>query len=80
MPDVLPPVAALSPLLFKINNSMVHRGPEGLSDGSAWQQLEAGAIPSRGIIGHITEDAQPDCSGCSGRRGMPMGREGSARF
>jgi len=55
MPDVLPPVAEPIALLFKINNSMVHRGLEGLSDDQTWQQLEGKGNPIAWIIGHITE-------------------------
>ena len=54
MPD-LPAVAEPITLLFKINNSMVSRGLEGLSDDQAWTQLEGKGNPIAWIIGHLTE-------------------------
>src|SRR4051812_4182949 len=55
MPDVLPPVAEPIALLFKINNSMVHRALDGLSDEQVWEQLEGRGNPIAWMIGHITE-------------------------
>jgi len=55
MSDVLPPVAEPIALLFKINNSLVHKALEGLSDDQAWQQLEGKGNPIAWMVGHITE-------------------------
>ncbi len=55
MSDQLPAVAEPLALLFKINNSMVSRGLEGLSDDQAWTQVEGKGNPIAWIIGHLTE-------------------------
>ena len=55
MSDALPPVAEPLALLFKINNSLVHRGFEGLTDDEAWQQIDGKGNPIAWIIGHVTE-------------------------
>ena len=55
MPDVLPPAAEPIALLFKINNSLVHKALEGLSDDHAWEQLQGRGNPIAWMIGHITE-------------------------
>ena len=57
MPDVLPPVAEPVALLFKINNSLVHRGLEGLSDDQAWQQLAETHQSMRAAFAALTADA-----------------------
>jgi uncharacterized damage-inducible protein DinB len=55
MSDVLPAVAGPIALLFQINNSMVTRGLEGLSDEEAWHQLDGKGNPIAWLIGHLTE-------------------------
>ena len=55
MSDTLPPVAEPLALLFKINNSMVRQGLDGLTDDEAWQQLEGQGNPIAWIVGHLTE-------------------------
>jgi hypothetical protein len=55
MSDPLPAVAEPLALLFKINNSMVTRGLDGLSDDEAWYQMEGKGNPIAWIVGHLTE-------------------------
>ena len=55
MSDSLPAVAKPIALLFKINNSMVTRGLDGLSDDEAWYQMEGKGNPVAWIVGHLTE-------------------------
>jgi len=55
MADVLPAAAEPLALQFKINNSMVHRGLDGLSDDQVWQQLNGQGNPIAWIVGHLTE-------------------------
>ncbi|MGC4082860.1 MAG: DinB family protein [Vicinamibacterales bacterium] len=53
--DTLPAVAQPIALLFKINNSMVTRGLEGLADDEAWYQMDGKANPIAWIVGHLAE-------------------------
>lgn len=55
MSETLPAAAQPIALLFKINNSMVTRGLDGLSDDEAWYQMEGKANPLAWMIGHLTE-------------------------
>lgn len=55
MSDTLPVAAQPLALLFKINNSMVTRALEGLTDDEAWHQMEGKANPIAWMIGHLTE-------------------------
>ncbi|MFN7914900.1 MAG: DinB family protein [Vicinamibacterales bacterium] len=55
MSEPLPAAAQPIALLFKINNSMVTRGLEGLSDEDAWYQMEGKANPIAWMLGHLTE-------------------------
>lgn len=51
LPVAVQPIA----LLFTINNAMVTRGLEGLSDDEAWAQVEGRGNPIAWILGHVTE-------------------------
>ncbi len=55
MSDTLPAAAEPIALLFKINNSLVTKGLEGLSDDEAWHQMEGKANPIAWVVGHVTE-------------------------
>jgi uncharacterized damage-inducible protein DinB len=51
LPQVLEPLS----LIFKLNNGLVSRGLEGLSDDDVWRTPPAGGNPIGWILGHLTE-------------------------
>lgn len=55
MSDALPVAAQPIALLFAINNSMMTRGLDGLSDDEGWHQMEGKANPIAWVAGHLTE-------------------------
>jgi len=42
-------------LIFKLNNTMVARGLEGLSDEEVWRRLAESGNPMVWLVGHLTE-------------------------
>jgi uncharacterized damage-inducible protein DinB len=42
-------------LIFKLNNNLVARSLDGLSDEEVWRQLSGSANPIAWILGHLTE-------------------------
>lgn len=55
MPDAVAPVAAPILLQFSMNNTLIARGLEGLSDDDLWHQMESRGNPIAWVVGHVTE-------------------------
>lgn len=51
VPDAIAPIS----LIFKLNNGLVSRTLDGLTDDEVWRALPAGGNPIGWLLGHLTE-------------------------